>query len=408
MNLAPVAGLLERRIGLDPAALGPTVLPAAVADRMRALGLADPAAYADRLADGAEFAALVERLVVPETWFFRGGELFPFLARHVAAALPELPGRPFRALCLPCSTGEEPYSLAMTLLDAGISPDRWVIDAVDLSPRLIAAARRGVYREFSFRQTDPELRGRYFRPAADGWELDAGVRGQVRFHVGNLLDPTSLPDEAGGYDLILCRNLLIYLTPTARGAAVASLERLLTPGGLLGVGHAEPQVFAGRPFRRVGAEAHFLFRRELVVPPSPLFRGRGAAGEGVSGTQYSVLSTQFPSPPAPLPQRGEGRPRDAEPPLTLARRLADAGRLDDALAALRQAPPSADAYSLLGVVQQARGDRAAASEAFRKALYLAPDHAEALTHTMLLAAEGGDADRAAALRERLARTGGEP
>ena len=98
----------------------------------------------------------------------------------------------------------------------------------------------------------------------------------------------------------------------------------------------------------------------------------------------------------------------AEPPLALARRLADAGRLDDALAALRQAPPSADAYSLLGVVQQARGDRAAAAEAFRKALYLAPDHAEALTHTMLLAAEGGDADRAAALRERLARTGGEP
>jgi chemotaxis protein methyltransferase WspC len=94
--------------------------------------------------------------------------------------------------------------------------------------------------------------------------------------------------------------------------------------------------------------------------------------------------------------------------LARARTLADAGRLDDALTEVARAGSTADAFSLLGVIQQARGDRAAAGAAFRKALYLDPAHREALTYAMLLADQLSDAGRAAVLRERLARTGGEP
>jgi chemotaxis protein methyltransferase WspC len=100
--------------------------------------------------------------------------------------------------------------------------------------------------------------------------------------------------------------------------------------------------------------------------------------------------------------------------LARARRLADGGRLDEALAACQTyvngTGPSADAYSLLGVIQQARGDRDGAAASFRKALYLDPEHREALTHAMLLSAQRGDAGQAALLRGRLKRTdpGGEP
>jgi chemotaxis protein methyltransferase WspC len=265
MNLAPVADLLASRIGLDPASLGAAALPAAVAEGMRALGLTDPIAYAGALADRTEaFDALADRLVVAETWFFRGGGLFAELARLVAGWKPAPHAdRPFRALSLPCSSGEEPYSLAIALLETGLPPERWSVEGIDLSPRLIEAARRGEYREFSFRQTDPALRERQFRRAGDLWELSARVRGLVRFRVGNLLAPTFAADVPGPYDLVLCRNLLIYLTPAARRQALAALERLLAPDGLLGVGHAEPQALAGRPFRRVGAESLFLFRRGL-------------------------------------------------------------------------------------------------------------------------------------------------
>jgi chemotaxis protein methyltransferase WspC len=406
MNLAPVADLLARRIGLDPASLGPTALPAAVADGMRALGLSDPAAYAGVLADrpGA-FDALADRLIVSETWFFRGGGLFAELARQLAAALPALGGRPFRALSLPCSTGEEPYSLAIALLDAGLAPERWSIDGIDLSPRLIEAARRGAYREFSFRQTDPALRDHHFRPVGDRWELSAPVRGLVQFQVGNLLAPGLAADVAGTYDLVLCRNLLIYLTPAARRLALSALERLLSPGGLLGVGHAEPQVLVGRPFCRVGAESLFLFRHEPALPDC----GSRIAEWGMKrlpSIPHSPLPIP-PSPPGPEPLPEEGA-------LARARRLADGGRLDEALAEcqahLEGGGPSADAYSLLGVIQQARGDRDGAAASFRKALYLDPGHREALTHAMLLSAQRGDAGQAALLRGRLQRidSGGEP
>ena len=403
MNLAPVADLLASRIGLDPASLGATVLPSAVADGMRALGLTDPAAYAGALATRSEaFDALADRLVVSETWFFRGGGLFAELARLVAAALPELAGRPsFRALSLPCSSGEEPYSLAIAFLEAGLPPERWIVDGIDLSPRLIEAARRGAYREFSFRQTDPALRVRYFRPAGDRWELNARVRELVRFRVGNLLAPTLAADAAGPYELVLCRNLLIYLTPAARRLALDVLERLLAPEGLLGVGHAEPQLLADRPFRRVGAESLFLFRHSPMRKADREKRrekARRGIGEKKRGTPKAT------SLPASVLRTS---PSEEERPLDRARRLADAGRLDEALAQcqshLKEAGPSADAYSLLGVLQQARGDVGAAAASFRKALYLAPEHREALTHAMLLSAQRGDAGQAAALRERMKR-----
>lgn len=277
MNLGPVADLLARRIGLDPASLGAAALPAAVAEGMRALGLTDPVAYAGALADRPEaFDALADRLVVAETWFFRGGGLFAELARQVAGWQPApQAGRPFRALSLPCSSGEEPYSLAIALLEAGVPPERWTVDGIDLSPRLIEAARRGEYREFSFRQTDPALRERYFRPVGDRWELSARVRGLVRFRVGNLLGSALAADVSGPYDLVLCRNLLIYLTPAARRQALDALQRLLTRGGLLAVGHAEPQALAGGPFRRVPGPQS-VARRGVAGPRPPARRRRPA------------------------------------------------------------------------------------------------------------------------------------
>jgi chemotaxis protein methyltransferase WspC len=405
MNLAAVAGLLERRIGLDPASLGPSAFPAAVADRMRFLHLTDPVLYVRRLTDDSqEFDTLTDRLVVPETWFFRGGDLFEVLARHAASVMEKSrPGQPFRVLSLPCGSGEEPFSVAIAFLEANLPSERWSIDGIDLSPRLIEAARRGVYRQLSFRQTDPGLRDRYFRAVAEGWELASGVRERVRFRVGNVLAPALLSENLAAFDLILCRNLLIYLTADARRRALDNLERLLAPGGVLGVGHAEPHLLAGRSFRRLGEERHFLFQRGLAASHCRLqiadCRLKEEEEQSIN-SPHSICNLQSAicNPPEDL--------------LARARFLADAGQLAEALAACRsyleQAGPSADACSLLGVIQQARGERDAAADAFRRALYLDPNHREALTHAMLLAAERGDVNWADLLRERLARSGGAP
>ncbi len=369
MSLAAVLDLLRSRIGLDPEALGPSLVPTVVAGRMRTLGVADRAAYAALLADDREeFDALVDEVIVPETWFFRGGaDLFAHLARHVRDAVAARPpDRPFRALSAPCSSGEEPYSLAIALTEARVPPGRWTIDGLDLSRRVLERARRGRYGEAAFRETEPELRRRYFRAAEGGWEIVPEVRSAVRFVRGNLVEAPVLAG-AGPFDLVFCRNLLIYLDPAARARVLATLDRLLAPDGLLCTGHAEPLSLLDRRFRPTGAPGFFLYRRG-----------------------------------------------DAAAPLARARQLADTGKLDEALAActahLAGAGPSADLYSLQGIIHQARQERAEAAECFRKALYLEPAHAEALTHLLFLCEEDGDSAAAARLRRRLRRTtaGGGP
>ncbi|MFO0851069.1 MAG: CheR family methyltransferase [Gemmataceae bacterium] len=141
----PVAAVLERRLGLNPGAVGGRALEVAVGRRLAAAGIADVATYADRVqADRREFDALVEAVVVPETWFLRYPESFRHLAGWAAERRRALPvGRPLRVLCVPCSTGEEAYSVALTLLDAGLPAGSFRVDGVDVSGRAVAAAEAG-------------------------------------------------------------------------------------------------------------------------------------------------------------------------------------------------------------------------------------------------------------------------
>lgn len=406
MTLAAVRRLLDARVGLDPDTLGPTVFPSAVADRCRATGVA-VAEYADRLTrDPAEFDALLAKLVVPETWFFRGN-VFAALAARAAATRAAHPGRPFRALSVPCSTGEEPYSLAIALLDAGLgAAGAWAIDAVDVSPAAVAVARRGVYRDLSFRQTPPGCRDRHFRETPDGWELDAALRGRVRFRVGNVLEPAAFAADAGAFDLILCRNLLIYLTADGRRRVVDLLETLLAPGGWLAVGHAEPGVLDGRGFAPVGPDAGFVFAKGGPERPRGTERVEVPAPRIVEPFRPAPAVATVPDPtptpaPAPVP----------EPPLSAARRLADSGRLADALSATDSAlaaDPTADGFALLAVVRQARGDHDGAADALRKALYLDPNHRDALTLAELVARARGRTAEADAFRARLGKLSGGP
>jgi chemotaxis protein methyltransferase WspC len=402
MSLAAVAELLRSRVGIDPPSLGANHLRNVVAERMRVLGLTDPGRYAARLADSAEeFGALADDVLVPETWFFRGGAVFTFLADHVRTTTASRPsGPPQRALSAPCSSGEEPYSLAIALAEVGVPRERWSIDAIDLGSRNLRRARQARYGESAFRETPPELRRRYFQRGQDGWELDPALRGAVRFRQGNLVDPQLLAGE-GPFDLVFCRNVLIYLHAAAREVVLANLDRLLAVDGLLCMGHAEPLSLIDRRFQPTGPSNYFLFRRRAALPSAP---------------REAPRAKPRPQPAAVAP-RGAGRPRPpaavaapamSEELIARARAQADAGALREAFAScqahLAVAGPSADAYSLLGVIHQARKEPAEAAAAFRKALYLEPGHADALLHLMLLSSEIGDHDGASRLRQRLART----
>jgi chemotaxis protein methyltransferase WspC len=379
---------------------------------MHARGLTDPALYTARLmTEATERNALAAELAVSETWFFRGGRaLFERLAGFIAdRAAGRAPGKTVRALSIPCSTGEEPYSLAIAAHERFLTPEDFSIDAVDVSARVLARATAARYGVFAFRESGVDVRPVYFRSTEDSWELLPHLRAAVRFVPGNLTDPLFLADERP-YDLILCRNLFIYLTPDARVRALANFDRLLALDGLLCVTPAEADRLPSSRFVPDGPLEFGTYRRADLGSPVPRTAEPRAEPSGLSGERARFTALPRPSAPrAPAPRAPAPRaPEVTSPdPLSAARALADAGRLDAARAAcealLRARPANADALALLGVVHLAAGRADDALDAFRKALYLVPDHAEAMTQMMALCERRGDTARAAALRKRLAR-----
>lgn len=398
MTPGQVQDVVRERLGLDPGSLGTAEVLRAVDGRVRATRSAGVETYLALLQTPAEVNALAAELAVPETWFFRGGRrLFDALAEFVFRRTARGPSRPARVLSIPCSTGEEPYSLAVALHERNTPPDGYRVDGVDVSATHLDRATVGRYPDSSFRETGLDPRPLHFRPAGDRWELLPHLRALVHFRAGNATDPAFLADESP-YDLIVCRNLFIYLSADGRKRVMAHLDRLLAADGMLCLSAAEADRLPPARFAPDGPPEFFLFRR---------------AGAPASGVKSGVfVAPPLPSPGSRLVPKGGSTCRAAVPELPrptfdTARSLADAGKLTEARTACERAcaahPDSADGYALLGVIHQAEGNVTAAADAFRKALYLAPEHPEALTHLAALADRRGDAEQAAALRRRLAR-----
>jgi chemotaxis protein methyltransferase WspC len=399
--------LVATRLGLDAESLGPSAFPRAVTERMASLGLTCRESYAQVLSsDPVEWATLTAGLVVPETWFFRGGRpLFDHLAKWLAE---RTNGLPVRVLSVPCSTGEEPYSLAIALHDRGLPPAAYRIDAADVSPDAVArAAAAARYTTFAFRDPGPDPRPAAFHKAGDRrWELCPEIRDRVQFRVGNVTDPVFLAGERP-YDLIICRNLFIYLTPAARDRVVANFDRLLTANGLLCVTPAEADRLPAERFAADEPAGFGLFKRARSGGIAPVGRAEPSRPDSRTvDVGRAPARSDRPPPVLASDLEESARPTLTTDTLTTARRLADGGRLDDALAACERiiaAGSTADGFGLLGVIQLARGAADAAAAAFRRALYLDPDHYESLTHMIVLCYNRGDAAQAAALRRRLAR-----
>ncbi len=394
---ASVEDLLRRWLGLDVTTLGSTALSRAIRGRMQATGLTDPAVYAARVqADEAERDALVEDVVVAESWFFRDPQVFAFVS-HVATTLAALPGRaPVRILSAPCAAGEEPYSIAMALLDAGLEPGQFTVDAVDVSRIALARAARGRYSVNAFRNADLSFRDRWFHAADGAAVIDDRVRGPVSFSWANLLDE-GFRAGRGIYDIIFCRNLLIYLDTEARGRVERTLDALLATDGVLVLGAAEPPILRGG-WIPAGGLSVFALRR------GPRAADSGSRAATRSATAKAPARRTVDRPPETAPVAPVA-PLDEV--LREAGALANAGSLTEALALCERArherAPAPELFFLMGMIHQSAGDLDRAEGCFHKTLYLDAAHDEALLALALLAAQRGDDRMAATYRQSAAR-----
>jgi chemotaxis protein methyltransferase WspC len=232
-----IADILKESIGLDVVSVGWSTLERAVTSRMSATSVSDVSTYEQCVrASRAELQALIEAIVVPETWFFRDREAFAVLVRTMLERRTTQASR-VRVLSVPSSTGEEPYSIAMALLDAGLAPEAFQVDAIDVSGEAIARATTGRYGRNSFRGRDLAYRARHFEPVESDYRVSSQVRNQVTFRQGSLFAADVLSDSI--YDAIFCRNLLIYFDRATQDRAVRTLRRRLTSDGLLFVAPSE-------------------------------------------------------------------------------------------------------------------------------------------------------------------------
>jgi chemotaxis protein methyltransferase CheR len=442
---------VARRLGLCFEESRSGVLAEVLQRRLERTGLAAEA-YLERLDSAASFAdevrQLARELTVGETYFFRNIDQFHAVAQVV---LPErlaarAATRTLSILSAGCASGEEPYTLAMIAREQ-IADPRWTVSirAVDVNPAALEKAAAGRYSAWSLRETPPESHARWFRPHGREVNIDPSIRDAVRFYERNLAadDPAVFAPET--YDVIFCRNVIMYFTLETAQAVVARLSRALVPGGYLFLGHAETLRGLSHDFHLRHTHRTFYYQRRderaeargeggppgaaterqvddgasswietiqrasdriralAVGPPvepygeaPPAARRLAPATPDLAPVMESLAQERFGEALGLLHALPSEAATDPDSLLLRAALLTHSGRLEDAertcaeLLGLDEL--NAGAHYLLALCREGRGDRAAAIDHDQVAVYLDPAFAMPRLHMGLLARRSGQAD----------------
>ncbi len=379
-NIAPFQALVKDRCGLDLSGDNTKRLEAAVQARMGVLALlAEP--YLRRLrADPAEFQALVNTLTINETYFLRERVQLDWLVQTLVPRLLDARGlgAKLRILSAGCSSGEEPYSIAMALLDAHgeRAAQQCVVLGVDIDTRVLKKAKEGRYGDFSFRGVPDHLRARYFDRDGAAWVVRDAVRAMVQFEALNLLSP-SVPPDLRDFDVIFFRNVSIYFDTPTRQSILENLRTLLRADGVLLTGVTETLANDLGVFhlREEGGLFYFSPRgpgvEKAVHTPSPVASAPASAPPRARAAPPPVQA----EPGKAIPAKKRDRAAEpSEPTLESARTLVQAKTFEpahQALALLLQAQPDqVEAQLLMAYVLLNRKDYEQASALVQRILAL--------------------------------------
>ena len=388
---AALAGFLAQQAGLVFDQSRRPALAGIVGERIAATGAADLGAYLGRISapGGAdERQRLFDEVTIPETHFFRNPPQMQALRRRL---LPELMrravarGRPLTVWSAGCSSGEEPYSLAMIAAEvAAVLPEAPTVRivATDLSSVAVAATQRARYAGRSLALVDQRALGRWFVADDDGSRtVVPEIRELVDVRLHNLVTDEP-PFEPGEVDLVVCRNVTIYFSRETMRDLVGRFHGVLGAGGYLVVGHAETLWQVTDAFTLVTLGDAFAYRKDLPAVPEPVVVAEPvvhtAPRREIRRTPMQRARESWPEAPSAAHRTSDFMPDPdhATELLRLARealaltRYGEAARL--AAAASAASPFEVDAYLVEGRARATVGDDEGALVALRKAVYLAP------------------------------------
>ncbi len=239
--------------------------------RLKALKLKDFDTYVHNIQNGlmnGELQHLINQITVNETFFFRNEAQLEALERGVFPPLLEQarhrPGRVVRIWSAACSTGEEPYTIAILLREKFrhlLADIRLEILATDINSQVIQKAQQGYYREYAVRKIAPEWLQRYFRPHGNFFQIVPEIRRMVHFRQMNLVDRLAM-QQIRGMDVIICANVLLYFDERSKRQVVNSLYDSLNPGGYLLLGYSESLYGISHAFKPVHFSKTILYKKE--------------------------------------------------------------------------------------------------------------------------------------------------
>lgn len=416
-QLEPFKQLVRQRCGLVLESHAEATLSNALIQRMEASGTSDASTYfACLLASDTEFNELVALLTINETYFFREPGQLALLTEHI---VPRLLARtnvrlPLRILSAGCSTGEEPYSIAIALREKfGADADRLVsVIAGDIDRQALAQARLAVYRDYSFRAMPPSVRDRYFTCSAAGYNVDLSVRSMVAFYPLNLL-AERLPEPFAGFDIVLFRNVSIYFDQETRKQIQRALYAAMNDPAYLILGTSETLANDLGIFEAIQEQGHFYFLKgsnPFSISTKALKKGAAVKSREVHSLPDALRAVTVPVASEPHENASQPVPaadidldyvrdliRKGDFEQALARlaplRTKDAAQLDPlilegyirlqkrefgraaaiAAEALAHDEWSAEAHMLLAFLAKSQNCRADALRAFKRTVYSKPD-----------------------------------
>lgn len=408
--------LVADTIGLEISSLGEKTIYRSIENHIKENKHNDIKEYYNELLiNSTLFQSLIENIIVPETWFFRDKYPFLFIKEYLEKKKDSiLQKNKIKALSVPCSTGEEPYSLAMIFFELGLHPTQFHIDAIDISENAINTAKKGIYFQSSIRE-NIDFIYKYLKKNDNNFYIDVKIQNTVKFKNCNILSPTNqLLNES--YNIILCRNLLIYLNENARDSLLNILKQILNSDGILIVGHSETHRLHSYGFKPINYPKSFAFSKvndELQKSEFQKFNSSFTSKKQALSKKNKIADTtkHFASHISKnIKEETKEIDKSNEININNIKQIADSGDFKTAnelcTEYIKNHPIDADAYYVYGLINQAINNVNIAIENYEKALYLNPQHYETLIVLSLLLENIGNKEKANLLKERANRLKG--
>jgi|TARA_R110000851_G_scaffold12835_4_gene44180 chemotaxis protein methyltransferase CheR len=378
---APFKALVHERCGLHLEGLAEARLVRAIASLQSSTGLTDTTQLLHQLtSETVLFDHFVSQLTVNETYFYREPEALNWLANDYLPERLAAGNAPLSIFSAGCSSGEEPYSIAMMLYERFGERARSLVhlSGGDLDHQVLAKARQAIYGGMAFRALSPALKARYFKPVEGRYQLRESLRQWVNFRPFNLLNAKESPPD-GPFDVILFRNVSIYFDEPTRRRIHQRLSQWLAPNGILLCGVTETLGNDLGIFKLTEAQGVFYFRRDEPsnTLPTSTVPATSLITEHSSDEQEPLASTAAFTKPTPLEQETDDQTDSMMQQLHTAHRLLNQNAFKEAAtlleALLTQQPWSLDALVLAGLVARWQHQPQLAHDHFKRAIYVAPE-----------------------------------